>query len=129
MNAIRIFSIFLLLFVGLGTLSADDYVEKLNDDTFDEAVKNKLYFVDFYASWCGPCREFSPNFSVVAEKLEKYNFAKVNVDNARRVSAKYNVTYIPYIVALKDGKVVAQYKGNRTIEDFFEWCKQIIDRY
>lgn len=127
MNMKRLFSVLFIIFMGTGLIAADEYVEKLTDSTFDKAVKNKLYFVDFYANWCGPCREFSPNFAVVAEKLEKHNFAKVDIDVSRRLAQKYNIRYIPYIVAIKNGKVLAQYTGNRSIEDFLKWCKKIID--
>jgi thioredoxin len=67
--------------------------------------------VDFYADWCGPCREFSPIFESVASRERDVLFVKINVDSAQKVASKYGVRGIPLIMFFKNGKQVHQKSG------------------
>jgi len=100
----------------------------LNDATFADSTAGKLVFVDFYADWCGPCREFAPVFAAVSLQLMDAFFAKVDTDAAPQLSAKYEVRSIPYIVAMRNGVVVAEYRGERTVAAFSAWCRQEMAR-
>ncbi|HOV13510.1 MAG TPA: thioredoxin family protein, partial [Spirochaetota bacterium] len=97
----------------------------LNDNNFASVTKGKIFIVDFYADWCGPCVAFAPTFEAVAKKMSSTNFAKVNVDNSPKLSAQFNIEFIPYIVAVKEGKVLEQYNGSRTEQDFQSWCSKM----
>jgi len=99
---------------------------KLNDSTFDSQTAGKLAIVDFYADWCGPCRAFAPTFETVSKKVSGVLFAKVDTDASRQLSSRFGIRSIPYIVAIKGGKVVAQYRGSRTVDDFANWVRQQI---
>lgn len=116
---IALLSLFIVRFLSFGN------VIDLGDKDFYEKTKNKVFFVDFYADWCGPCRAFAPNFDAVAKKLKDLNFARVNTDTAQKLSSDFKIQYIPYIVAVKNGKLIEQYKGNRSVEDFSKWCLKI----
>jgi thioredoxin 1 len=68
--------------------------------------------VDFYATWCGPCKMMSPVLDEVAAELwTKYKFAKVNIDEEREIAVKNNVSSIPTFLFIKDGVVVGRETG------------------
>jgi thioredoxin 1 len=69
-------------------------------------------FVDFWAEWCGPCRMVVPIFDELSKEYEgKVKFAKVNVDDANEIAAKYNVFSIPTLILFKGGEVITQQTG------------------
>ncbi|MCL4356685.1 MAG: thioredoxin [Candidatus Thermoplasmatota archaeon] len=80
----------------------------LTDRTFDEALKNdKILVVDFWATWCAPCRFLSPVIEELAgEYAGRINFGKVDVDENPHVSAKFDIRSIPTVIMFKNGKVV-----------------------
>lgn len=80
---------------------------ELTDKTFDgEIKKNSIVVVDFWASWCAPCRFLSPIVEELAKDYDgKITFGKVDVDANQQVSAEYNITSIPTVIMFKNGKV------------------------
>ena len=70
--------------------------------------------VDFYAVWCGPCREFSPVLDRAAEGFTgKIKFVKVNVDESPGLAQNYQVQAIPTVLLFKDGKLADRFTGGR----------------
>ena len=89
-------------------------VSPVADDNFAQEVEqsNVPVFVDFYATWCGPCQYMTPIFDELSKEMsEKYKFAKLNIDEERDIAIKYNVSSIPTFVFIKDGEVVGQETG------------------
>jgi len=87
---------------------------ELNDSNFDSEVLNSKLpvLVDFYAPWCGPCRNQIPIIGEVAESLDgKVKVVKVNVDEAELKSSEYGISSIPALMVFKDGKVVENMIG------------------
>ncbi len=80
---------------------------ELTDGNFnDEVKKNKIMVVDFWASWCAPCRFLSPIVEELANEYHgKISFAKVDVDANPEVSSSFNITSIPTVIMFKNGKV------------------------
>ena len=67
---------------------------------------NKLVLVDFFATWCGPCKMIAPFIEEVAEEYEgKAVVAKIDVDEAQEIAAEYGISSIPTLLVFKDGKV------------------------
>ena len=87
-------------------------VLELNKNNFD-IVKNseKTILIDFFAEWCGPCRMVSPIVDQIAEENPQYLVAKVNVDNEPELAQAFEVSSIPMLVVMKDGKIVNQSVG------------------
>mmetsp|Transcript_4533 Transcript_4533/g.11264 ORF Transcript_4533/g.11264 Transcript_4533/m.11264 type:complete len:248 (-) Transcript_4533:265-1008(-) len=77
-----------------------------------KGVRSKqLVVVDFYATWCGPCKQIAPKFAAMAEALPHVKFVKVDVDQAKDVSQQYQVTAMPTFKMLRGGKEVGSMQG------------------
>ena len=91
-------------------------ISHLNDEDFQKAISKGLTLVDFYATWCGPCRMIAPILEQLAVKLEgKATIAKVDIDQAGQVTADLQITSVPTLILFKDGKEVKRVVG---VKDF-----------
>ncbi len=83
-------------------------IENVTDANFVDAVENsdELVLVDFWASWCGPCKMLGPIFEEVSNEVEGVKFAKLNVDENPSTASRYRVGSIPTVLAVKNGRVV-----------------------
>lgn len=89
----------------------------LDTKTFDKFIKdNKKVVVDFYATWCGPCRALLPVFESVSEKVKDYEFAKVDVDKAESLALSFGINTIPTIAIFENGALVEKHVGYLTEE-------------
>jgi len=77
----------------------------LTNQNFKEEVKEGLVLVDFFATWCGPCKMIAPVISKIAEEYEgKVKVGKVNVDDENELAIKYQIESIPTLILFKDGE-------------------------
>ncbi len=87
---------------------------QITDASFDEVVlkSDKPVLVDFWATWCGPCRMLGPVIEELATEYEgRVVVGKVDVDNNQEFAAKYGVRNIPTVLVFKDGEVVGRQVG------------------
>ena len=101
-------------------------VISLNEKNFEEEVLNstKPVLIDFWASWCGPCKMMSPVIDSLAEEMgEKVKVCKINIDEEQNLAVKYNVMSIPTFVVLKDGKEVGRSIGVQDKEEIISMLK------
>ena len=88
---------------------------KITSANFEEVVlkSEKPVLLDFWASWCGPCKMLSPIVEEIAAEREDILVGKVNVDDEGELAQAFRVMSIPMLVVMKDGKVVNQAVGLR----------------
>ncbi|MFB7472429.1 thioredoxin [Kitasatospora sp. NPDC059463] len=88
----------------------------VTDATFDADVikSDKPVLVDFWAEWCGPCRQVAPVLEeIAADESDKLTIAKLDVDANQQTAAAYNVISIPTLILFKNGEPVKQITGAR----------------
>lgn len=88
-------------------------VVNLNEKNFeDEVIKSdKPVLIDFWASWCGPCKMVSPLVDELAEEHSEYKFCKVNVDDEESLAIKFGIMSIPTLIVFKNGEQKAKQIG------------------
>jgi thioredoxin 1 len=89
-------------------------IQTLTDATFDEVVgsSEKPILVDFWAEWCGPCKQIAPILEELAvEQADKFVIGKLDVDVNVATATKYSVMSIPTLLLIKNGEVVARLVG------------------
>lgn len=80
----------------------------ITKENFEKEVKNSedTVLLDFWASWCGPCRMVSPIVDEIAEEVTDKKVGKINVDNEPELAQAFGVMSIPTLVVMKNGKIV-----------------------
>lgn len=86
----------------------------LDSNNFNEEITNtdKIVLIDFFATWCGPCKMLSPIISEIADNYsESVKVCKVNVDENRDLALKYNIMSIPTLIFMKNGEAIKSIVG------------------
>lgn len=103
-------------------------VAELNEEDFDNFVKEGIVLVDFFADWCMPCMMMAPIIEDLSEKFQgKVKFGKVDVGENASVARKFGVSSIPNFTVLKDGKVIDQFVGALSEEELEKKLKSFLE--
>lgn len=86
-------------------------VKIVNSNEFNEEIKEGVVFVDFFATWCGPCKMLSPIVDQVSEEIKDIKFIKVDVDESFDIAKNYGIMSIPTLIIFKDGNPIAKQMG------------------
>jgi len=79
----------------------------ITEATFNDTVSgNPIVLIDFWAAWCGPCRQFAPTYEKVSEANPDIVFAKVDTEAEQQLAGAFNITSIPTLMAIRDGVVL-----------------------
>lgn len=101
-------------------------LEHANDSNFINKIANGISLVDFWASWCGPCRMFGPIFENVSNQISDINFIKFEIDETNRITpTKYGIRSIPCIIAFKNGEIIEARTGVMDEETLKMWIKEL----
>ena len=100
-------------------------VTTITKDNFDKEVLQAgvPVLVDFWASWCGPCRMLSPIVDEIAEQYTGLKVGKVNVDEQEELAIKFGIMSIPTLIVFRDVEVVAQSVGVKSKEAILDMLK------
>ena len=94
-------------------------IKALTSENFEAEVlkESKTVLIDFWASWCGPCRMLSPVVDQIAEERKDIKVCKVNIDEQPELAQKFDVMSIPTLLVFRDGKQVNSSVGVRPKQD------------
>ncbi|EPY01017.1 thioredoxin TrxA [Magnetospirillum fulvum] len=101
-------------------------MKNVTDDSFEAEVLKASgpVLVDFWAEWCGPCRQIAPALEELSTRLEgKITVAKINIDENPATPGKFGVRSIPTLMIFKDGAVAASTVGALQKSKLFDWVE------
>ena len=91
----------------------------LTTENFNETLdNNEIVIIDFWAEWCGPCKQFAPIFEKASEDFPDVTFAKVNTEEQQAIATQYGIRSIPTVMVTRDGIILLNQAGMLPEEAF-----------
>lgn len=101
-------------------------IEHANDTNLSSMISGGITLVDFWATWCGPCRMFGPIFEQVSNQVPDVKFVKFEIDESnRRMPAQYGIRSIPSVLAFKNGELVEARAGLMDADTLLQWINEL----
>ncbi len=101
-------------------------LENLTSQSFEEKVSsNDIVILDFWAPWCGPCKQFGPIFEKVSEEYPEILFGKINTEEEKDIAMYFNIQSIPTVAIMREGIIVFMQPGMLPEEGLHDLIKQV----
>ena len=104
-------------------------IKLFSENNFEKEIEKGIVLVDFYADWCGPCRMMTPILERVAKEVSgKATIAKIDIDEAQKVTSTFQVTSVPTLILFHEGKEIGRLVGLRdadTVKEFIFSAQQV----
>lgn len=94
----------------------------INTSEFDKAIENGVVVVDFFATWCGPCKMLAPVFDEASQEVDA-TFVKVDIDQSLEIAQRFNITTVPTMMIFKNGQKIDSMVGFMPKEKLVEKVK------
>ena len=98
-----------------------------NENNFNELISNGEVLVDFFATWCGPCRMLGPVLEEVSNDRVGVKIVKIDVDECPNLARSFGVMSVPTLILFKDGKEVSKENGFIPKEELVDWINKSIN--
>lgn len=95
-----------------------------NESNFTDMTGNGLVLVDFFATWCGPCKMLSPVLEDLASDRDSIDIVKVDIDESMNLARQYGIMSVPTLVLMKDGKILAKTSGFQPKDSIQRWIEE-----
>lgn len=98
----------------------------MTTESFEETITNNdIVFIDFWASWCGPCKSFAPIYESMSEKYPDMVFAKVNTEEQQELAAQFQIRSIPTLMIFREKVILFAQPGMLMEQQMEELIKQV----
>lgn len=122
----KILAVLFMTLLYVTSMSASE-VTASSDKTFSDDIKRGYVLVDFWATWCPPCRALAPIYEDLSEEFSgQVKFLKLDVDKSPQTATQYGIRSIPTLILFKDGKIVEKWIGGKRKEDLRNLIKAAI---
>ena len=111
----KLVTVALVVCVGASTMFGFDHLKSVKE--FESTIKKGSYIVDFYATWCNPCKEMEHNLKKLDAKSKGIKIYQVNIEKSPKLVAKYGTPQVPALLYIKDGEILDGYVGLKQMEE------------
>ncbi len=109
-------------------MSENSVVKSVSSQEFESLIQdNEIVFLDFWASWCAPCRQFAHVYAKVAALYEKVVFAKINIEEEHELAETFQIRSIPHLMVFKQGIAIYSEAGSLPESTLKELVQQALD--
>lgn len=95
-----------------------------NKENFDSLISNDVVLVDFFATWCGPCKMLTPVLEELSNDRSLVKIVKVDIDESMDLAKRYGIMSVPTLLLFKDGKLIANKVGFASKNEIEEWIRE-----
>lgn len=92
-----------------------------NENNFQDLIKDDLVVVDFFATWCGPCKMLASELETMQEDRNDFKIVKIDVDENEKLAQKYGIMSVPTLLLFKKGDLVSTQNGFIPKDNLLEW--------